>query len=315
MARKIILDTDPGIDDAMAVFLALGAPEVELVGLTTVFGNVHVDLATVNALRLLEIGGRGDIPVATGAAKPLFAHYKGPAPEIHGADGQGNLFLPPPTTSAVNLPAAEFIIEEVRRYPGEITLVAIGPLTNLALALQIEPGIAERTREVVIMGGNAFVPGNATPTAEANILNDPDAADLVFGARWPVTMVGLDVTHKVRMTRRQISVCAEMLNPLGKHVAQITPLYCDFYAETYGLDGIYVHDSTAIAYVINPNLFTVEQWPVRVDASDGISRGKTWPATDNWVHPDWQGRPPVTICTDVDGDGVVELHYRQFNAS
>ena len=315
MTRKIILDTDPGIDDAMAVFLALGAPELELVGLTTVFGNVHVDLATENALRLLEIGGRSDIPVATGAAKPLSAPYKGPVPTIHGADGQGNLFLPAPAASAVSQSAAAFLVEQVCRSPGEITLVAIGPLTNLALALQLEPKIASLTREVVIMGGNAFVPGNATPAAEANVLNDPDAADTVFSAGWPVTMVGLDVTHKVRMTRRQIAVCAEIGSPLGRHVAQIAPLYCDFYAETYGLDGIYVHDSTAIAYVINPSLFTVAQWPVRVDVSDGIGRGKTWPATGNWVHPNWQGRPPVTICTDVDGDGVVDLHYRQFNAS
>ena len=313
MARKIILDTDPGIDDAMAVFLALGAPELDLIGLTAIFGNVPVELATTNALRLLEIGGRADIPVATGAAKPLASDYRGPVARIHGEDGQGNLFLPPPSTGAVGLSAAEFIVQQVRRFPGEVTLVAIGPLTNLALALQLDPEIAAMTQEVVIMGGNAFVAGNATPTAEANILNDPDAADIVFGAAWPVTMVGLDVTHKVHMTRLQISACADLLSPLGKHVAQIAPLYCDFYAETYGLDGIYVHDSTAIAYVINSGVFTVERWPVRVDTSDGISRGKTWPTTANWVHPNWQGRPPVNICTDVDGEGVVALHYREFS--
>jgi inosine-uridine nucleoside N-ribohydrolase len=315
MARKLIIDTDPGIDDAMAVFLALGAPELELIGLTAIFGNVPVELATTNALRLLEIGGRGDIPVATGADRPLVSDYHGPVPYIHGEDGQGNLFLPPPTTRAVPLTAAEFIVQQVRRYPGEVTLVAIGPLTNLALALELDPEIATLTQEVVIMGGNAFVPGNASPTAEANIRNDPEAADIVFGADWPVTMVGLDVTHKVQMTRLQISACAELASPLGRHVAAIAPLYCDFYAKTYSLDGIYVHDSSAIAYVINPTIFTVERWPVRVDTSSGISRGKTWPAAGNWVPPEWQGRRPVTICTDVDGEGVVNLHYREFNAS
>ncbi len=314
MTRKIIIDTDPGIDDAMAVFLALGAPELDLIGLTTVYGNVDVDLATVNALRLLEIGGRPDIPVAAGAPQPLASAYHGPVPEIHGEDGQGNLFLPPPLASAVSQSAAEFIVAQVLAHPGEITVVAIGPLTNLALALQLEPQIAGLVREIVIMGGNAFVPGNASPAAEANILNDPDAADIVFGASWPVTMVGLDVTHKVHMTRAQIAVCAEHSSPLGRHVAEIAPLYCDFYFGSYGMDGIYVHDSSAVAYVINPALFTVEQWPIRVDTSPGIGRGKTWPNTASWVHPNWKGRPPVTICTDVDGPGVVELHYRQFNA-
>jgi inosine-uridine nucleoside N-ribohydrolase len=196
VARKIIIDTDPGVDDAMAIFLALRSPEVSVIGLTTIFGNVHTDLATVNALRLLEIAGRNDIPVAHGASAPLTRAYAGPVAFIHGDDGQGNVYLAPASSQAISQPAAEFIVEQILNAPGEITLVPVGPLTNIALALQLEPRIAGLVHEVVLMGGNALVPGNATPAAEANIHNDPEAADIVFAADWAVTMVGLDVTDK-----------------------------------------------------------------------------------------------------------------------
>jgi len=281
------------------------------VGLTTIFGNVHTDLATTNALRLLEIADRADIPVAKGAEAPIAGPFGGPVPFVHGDDGQGNVFLPPPSTEPVPEPAAEFIVDQVMAFPGEITLVPVGPLTNIALALRLEPKIARHVKEVVLMGGNALVPGNATPAAEANIHNDPEAADIVFGAGWPLTMVGLDVTHKVNMTREHLDAYALADNPLAKHIARIVPFYRNFFEKTSGIDGIYVHDSTAIAYVINPSLFATKQWPVRVE-TQGISRGKTWPALRGGERaPEWQNRPKVNVCVDVDAARTIELEMKR----
>src|SRR5690606_14660317 len=148
MAQKIIIDTDPGVDDTMAIFFALRSPELDVIGLTTIFGNVHTDLATTNALRLLEIAGRADIPVAKGADNPLTGPFGGPVPFVHGDDGQGNVNLPPPQGSAISQSAAAFLVEQVMAAPGEITLVPLGPLTNLALALRLEPRIAKNARAV-----------------------------------------------------------------------------------------------------------------------------------------------------------------------
>jgi inosine-uridine nucleoside N-ribohydrolase len=306
MPQRIIIDTDPGVDDAMAIFFALRSPELELVGLTTIFGNVHTSLATTNALRLLEIAGRSDIPVAGGADNPLAGPFGGPVPFVHGDDGQGNSHLPPPTTRPIPEKAAEFIVEQVMGAPGEITLVPIGPLTNIALALRLEPRIAGNVKEVVLMGGNALCPGNATPTAEANIHNDPEAADVVFGAGWPVTMVGLDVTHRVNMTPDHLERYARASNPLAQHIARIVPFYQGYFESSYHMQGIYVHDSSAIAYLIDPSLFKVKQWPICVETM-GISRGKTWPGIAERPIAPWDGRPPVTVCVEVDADRLLAL--------
>src|SRR2546426_10720650 len=192
---RIILDTDPGIDDALALFLALASPELQLEAITTVSGNVHVDLTTRNALTLLELAGRTDIPVARGCDRPLsrqpvFAEY------VHGQNGLGGVELPEPQLQPVGQHAVDLIIERVMAAPREITLVPIGPLTNIALALRKEPRIAEHVREVVIMGGALRVPGNVTPEAEFNIYADPHAAHIVFHAGWPIRLVSLDVTNK-----------------------------------------------------------------------------------------------------------------------
>lgn len=310
MPRKVIIDTDPGVDDSMAIFFALRSPELDVMGLTTIFGNVHTDLATINALRLLEIAGRPDIPVVQGASDPLARPFGGPVPFVHGDDGQGNAHLPPPTTRPRDGSAAAFIVEQVMAAPGEITLVPLGPLTNIALALRLEPRIAQNVREVVLMGGNALCPGNATPAAEANIHNDPEAADVVFGAGWPVTMVGLDVTHRVNMTRAHLERYAQAQNPLAQHIARIVPFYRDYFESQHpGVDGIYVHDSSAIAYVIDPTLFKTQRWPLRVE-TQGISRGKTWPFLgqgDNDRLGPWRGRPPVNVCVDVDAERLLAL--------
>lgn len=315
MARKIIIDTDPGIDDAMAIFFALQSPELEVVGLTTVFGNAHVDLTTTNALRLLEIAGRTDIPVAAGAANPIAVTFPGPSPEVHGLDGQGNVNLPLPTLTPVKETAAEFLVEQIMTHPGEITLVPVAPLTNLALALRLEPRVAQNVKEVVMMGGAAFVPGNITPAAEANTWNDADAADLVFAAEWPITMIGLDVTHRVLMPRTRVESYGEINTPMAQHLSKIMPLYLHFYSSTRGIDGMFVHDSTAISYLLTPELFTTVQYPIMVDVSRGISRGKTWPVT-GWAtrSAGWhsEGRKPVNICIDAQADLLMDHERRAF---
>ncbi len=306
MPRKIIIDTDPGVDDTMAIFFALCSPELEVLGLTTIFGNVHTALATQNALRLLEIAGRADIPVAAGAANPLTRPFDGPVPAVHGLDGQGEIDLPEPTGQALAMSAAQFIIEQARAQPGEITLVPIGPLTNIALALRLEPRLADWVAEVVLMGGNALVPGNASPAGEANIRNDPEAADLVFGAAWPVTMVGLDVTLRVHMTAADIAEYATHGNPMSQHISRVLPHYRNYFETNYDVAGIFVHDSSAIAYLLEPALFKLRRWPIRV-GTQGLGRGKTWPATGRRILPPWQGRPLVNVCVGVDGPAVVAL--------
>jgi len=308
--QKIIIDTDPGVDDTMAIFFALRSPELDVIGLTTIFGNVRTDLATTNALRLLEIAGRTDIPVAKGADDPLAVPFGGPVPFVHGDDGQGNAHLPAPQTRAIGQSAAAFIVEQIMAAPGAVTLAPLGPLTNIALALRLEPRIAQHAKAVVLMGGNALGPGNATPAAEANIHNDPEAADVVFGAGWPVTMVGLDVTHKVNLTPGHIARYEASSDPLARHIARILPHYRAFFERTNpGMRGIYVHDSSAIAYVIDPTLFETKPWPLRVE-TQGFSRGKTWPALgtgDEHLPAAWRNRPPVNVCVGVDAERLMAL--------
>ncbi|MDE2748545.1 MAG: nucleoside hydrolase [Chloroflexota bacterium] len=306
MPRKIIIDTDPGVDDSMAIFFALCSPELDVIGLTTIFGNVHTELATKNALRLLEIAGRAEIPVAQGAVDALAQPFEGPVPFVHGEDGQGDIFAPDPAGTAIDLSAAQFIIEQLRAHPGEITLVPVGPLTNIALALRLEPRIADWVDEVVLMGGNALVPGNASPAGEANIRNDPEAADVVFGADWQVTMVGLDVTLRVHMRPEHIDEYAAHGNPMSDHISRILPHYRNYFEANYDAEGIFVHDSSAIAYLIDPALFQVRRWAIRV-GRQGLGRGKTWPATGGQTLPAWEGRPLVNVCVGVDGEQVVAL--------
>ncbi|MFO8041588.1 MAG: nucleoside hydrolase [Alkalispirochaeta sp.] len=306
--HTVIIDTDPGIDDAMAVFYALAAPEIEVLGLTTVFGNVATDRATENALRLLEIAHRPDIPVARGAARPLAHDYRGAVEFVHGANGQGGAPLNPPVNRESAKRATQFIIDTVAARPGEVTLVTLGPLTNLALVLLERPEIVREVRGVVAMGGNVHVPGNASATAEANILNDPEAADIVLSADWPVTICGLDVTHRITMSPDDLQRIYRIDTPVGRHLAQIVPFYHAFYEKHVGSSGIYVHDSTTISYLRHPDAFTVEQRPLVVDTGHGIGRGKTWPVVlgDEAGRSEAARRPPVTICLDADARRLVD---------
>ena len=316
--RKILIDTDPGIDDAMAIFYALTEPSLEVVALTTIFGNAHTEVTTRNALKLLEIAGRPDIPVARGADAPLAMPYRGPVAFVHGDDGMGNTHLPEPATAAAGVDGAQMIIDTVMASPGEITLVPLGPLTNVALALQREPRLAEHVAGVVLMGGNAFVGGNASPGAEANILNDPEAADTVFAAPWDIVMAGLDVTELTLMTNADLAcyhAAAERqleVNPLlaamAAHIAAITPHYSAFYRGRLGLDGIHVHDSTCISYLVAPEMYTWVEHPVCVDTGNSVCRGKTLAAVRGVSDHEsaWAGRRDVRILTGVDCRGVVQ---------
>ncbi len=309
MSTRLIIDTDPGVDDAMAILMALAVPELEVVGLTTVFGNAATEVTTVNALRLLEVAGRTDIPVARGADRPLTTDYLGPVPFVHGHNGLGDAAVADPARTPVAASAARFIVDTVRAAPGEITLLAVGPLTNLALAIEVDPEIVGLVDQVVVMGGNAFVPGNATPVAEANINNDPEAADLVFGAGWPITMVGLDVTHRVNLRGEAIDRITSREGHGAALLRAALPLYRGFFEDTNGIDGIFVHDPTAVAFLLDPDAFEIGSWPVRVE-TESFSRGKTWPNlgdTDDESPPAWRGRPLVDICTGVDADRVLRL--------
>ena len=264
MPRKIIIDTDPGIDDSMAIFYALNSPEIELLGLTTIFGNASTEICTTNALRLLEIAGRTDIPVYRGAEKPISSELRGSPDFVHGPDGQGNSNLSPPKTSVQNETALEFLHKTIRDNPGEVTLVPIGPLTNIAELFIHDSSIDQDIKEIILMGGNAISEGNATPTAEANIINDPEAADIVFSANCEISMVGLDVTNKVFMSKEEINILCQFDDPRSEHLKKIIPFYYDFLSSFFGLEGMPTHDSSAITYLLDRSLFSTLNYPIKV---------------------------------------------------
>lgn len=314
MPKKIIIDTDPGVDDSMAILFALQSPELEVVGLTTIFGNVFTPLATQNALRLVELAGWSNIPVAHGAELPLVVPLDYVADFVHGRDGLGNTNPPPPQGRPLNMPAAQFIVETVMANPGQITLVPVGPLTNLALALALEPRLAENVAEVVLMGGAATVNGNVNPAAEANIFHDPHAADVVFAAGWPLTMVGLDVTMKTVMPADFLA--SLRASKIGQFIFDIVQFYLEFHRQSYPeLGGIHTHDPSAIAYLINPGLFSTVAAPVRV-ATEGLLLGQTQPDwRQNWHTPNpWTTVSPANICVDVDSAGLRALYHQRITA-
>ena len=314
MPRKIIIDTDPGIDDSMAIFYALNSPEIELLGLTTIFGNASTEICTTNALRLLEIAGRTDIPVYRGAEKPISSELRGSPDFVHGPDGQGNSNLSPPKTSVQNETALEFLHKTIRDNPGEVTLVPIGPLTNIAELFIHDSSIDQDIKEIILMGGNAISEGNATPTAEANIINDPEAADIVFSANCEISMVGLDVTNKVFMSKEEINILCQFDDPRSEHLKKIIPFYYDFLSSFFGLEGMPTHDSSAITYLLDRSLFSTLNYPIKVE-TEGISRGKTWMGMgisrnegglSERLKP-WEGRENINICVDVDAEKVISL--------
>jgi purine nucleosidase len=318
LPTKVIFDTDPGIDDAMALLFLHRHPAIDLIGITTVHGNAHTDITTRNARYLGERFGI-EAPIARGASAPLVMTKSAPPTFVHGDDGLGNVGTSfAPTRPLDPRPAYRLIIESVRRFPGEVTLVAVGPLTNLALAIQEAPEIASLVKEVVVMGGAFGVNGqggNVTPVAEANIHGDPHAADIVFSAPWPVTAVGLDVTHQVLMSNADFQRLREQGGSDGEFMWAISRHYVDFYSRREAIDGCYVHDSSAVAYVIDPSLFTVRRGPIRA-VRDGIAMGQTIQRPDDQDFPpgDWDGYPSQGVCVDVDARRLMALFMETFIA-
>ncbi|MCL4560835.1 MAG: nucleoside hydrolase [Chloroflexi bacterium] len=303
MATKILIDTDPGVDDTMAILLALRSPELEVVGLTSIFGNTSVEVTAQNALRLVELEGHDSLPVAKGASRPLARPLRQPGTHVHGEDGMGGTHPPPPHGKLLPMPAAQFIVEMVRFHPGEITLVPLGPLTNIALAVLLEPGIVSLVKEVVLMGGSAYARGNATPAAEANICNDPHAASIVFRAGWPLTMVGLDVTTQTVMTPEYLDDLGKAGNPATELIHKITPHYQAYFDQFYGMKGsIHTHDPSAVACVIDPSIFGTESMPVYVE-TEGRCAGETVPDRRR----QWLDEPPVKVCLGVDSTRLLAL--------
>jgi uridine nucleosidase len=302
----MLYDTDPGVDDAMALLLALRSPEVDLLGVTTVFGNHDVEQTTRNALRVLEAAGRSEVPVVAGSSVPLVRPRRPHVSFIHGEDGLGG--STPDGVERRGRPwpggAAGFIADTARDRPGEVTLVAVGPLTNLALALQLEPRLPSLVRQVVVMGGAVDVPGNASPVAEANIFCDPEAARRVMGAGWPLTLVGLDVTLRTQMSGDYLRELAASGTPEAEFIGRIVPVYYRFYTEMVGLPGLPTHDPSAMAYALDPSLFRVERVALHVE-TEGRCAGQT--VADRRRVVRWPDLPEVNVSVGVDAAGVLKL--------
>ncbi len=284
--RKIIIDTDPGQDDAIAILLALASPEdIEVLGITTVAGNVPLDLTSKNARIVCELAGRADVPVFAGCDAPLVRRLV-TAEHVHGKSGLDGPDLPDPEMPLQEQHGVDFIIETLRREPaGTITLCPLGPLTNIATAFDRAPDIVERVQEIVLMGGAYFEVGNITPTAEFNIYVDPEAAEIVLksGVK-KITMMPLDVTHKALVTRARNEAFRALGTPVGRAVAEMTDFFERFDREKYGSDGAPLHDPTVIAYLLAPRLFTGRFINVEVETQSKLTLGMTvadwWRVTD-----------------------------------
>ena len=307
-SRKIIIDCDPGVDDATALVLAMNYPGFEILGITTVFGNAYLEQTTKNALTVVELSKR-NIPVYKGADKPLRKPLDAPPDFIHGIDGLGNSHQPDPKITFESKPAAQFIVDVAKAFPGEITILAIGRLTNLAAAIKIDSNVTKNIKEVVLMGGDLHVPGNVNPVAEANVEGDPDAADIIFTAPWKVTMIGLDVTTKVKLNDDILLRIKNKNQQYGPFVFAITRFYLNFYKTSNQLTGgFYVHDPSAVMFLIDPTLFQLTIGPVRV-VTDGIAIGQTiMPAYDYQLQlAPWKDKPFVNAAIGVNTDRFLKV--------
>ena len=270
---RVIIDTDPGVDDALALLLAMRSPELKIEGITPVAGNVPLDLTLPNALRMVEIAGRPDIPVAAGAKVPLVRRLV-TAAYAHGENGLGGAVFPEPKTKPIAQPAAEFIRGIVRKYPGEVTLIPIGPLTNIATALNLDSELAAMVRGIVLMGGS-LSGGNITPAAEFNIYVDPEAARIVFQSGIPITMVGLDATRKTSLTDEHVRTLEAAQNPVSQAAAKIGRNAINHNREQGFLVGPNMHDSLAVAAFLDPSILKFKDYYVDVETTGELTAGET----------------------------------------
>jgi inosine-uridine nucleoside N-ribohydrolase len=315
LVHKVIFDTDPGVDDAIALYFALAHPAIDLIGITTTFGNVSVEQAAINALYLTAIAGR-ELAVTRGLSAPLSKAPVAPPAFIHGADGLGNLASRIDAGRQLDpRSSAQFIVDSARSQPGEITLVAVGPLGNLATALQLEPALPALLKQVIVMGGTVLEPGNVSPVAEANIWNDPHAADSVFAAPWKLTMVGLDVTHRVvtelaffqKLAQRQRHLATDTL---AHAVAFYATFYSGLYRHVAKTPGCFAHDLLAFIYLVNPEFFAMETGCIRV-ACEGLAQGQTILNRRDFIdYPQsgWEeNRTRSQVCMQVDAPACLTL--------
>jgi len=301
MSRRIILDCDPGHDDALAILLAHGCPDLELAAITTVAGNHPLEVTTRNALRVCTLAGIADVPVAAGCGAPLLRELV-TAPEIHGETGLEGNDWDEPAVRPVADHAVDVIVDLVMASPGEITLVPTGPLTNVALALRRQPRIAERVAGVVLMGGS-YTRGNHTPAAEFNVFVDPEAAAVVFGAGWPVTMVGLDVTHRFLATDEVLERLAAVGTPAAAAVTGLLGFYRAAHLQGTGRRDAPVHDPCAVACAARPELLELRDARVDIELAGRLTAGMT--VTD--FRPTRERPANAAVAVDVDAPGVWDL--------
>jgi inosine-uridine nucleoside N-ribohydrolase len=298
-ATPVLIDCDPGHDDAMALLLALASPELELLGVSTVHGNQTLERTTANALRVLEFAGR-DIAVAAGADRPLIREPE-VAADVHGETGLDGPDLPPPAGAPVAEHATEFLASRLRENERPVTLIPTGPLTNVALLLATHPDAAERIERIVLMGG-AIAEGNVTPAAEFNIWVDPEAAARVFASGLDVTMVGLDVTHRALMTDAHAGRLREA-GRVGTMVAELWAFYHRFHRRIYNFPGAPVHDAMAVAQVIRDDLVRTEHRNVEIECASDLCRGRT--VVDLWQRTSRE--PNAHVAVDVAADAFLDL--------
>lgn len=302
--RKIIIDTDPGQDDAVAILLALASPQdLDVIGITTVAGNVPLHLTTRNARMVCELAGKPETLIYAGCDRPM-AHALVTAEHVHGKTGLDGPILPEPTMPVQDTHAVDFIIETLRSEPeGSVTLCPLGPLTNIGTALQREPGLASRVREIVLMGGAYFEVGNTTPAAEFNIYVDPEAAEIVFKSGIPLTVLPLDVTHKALVTKPRNDAFRALGTAVGVAVAEMTEFFERFDKQKYGSEGAPLHDPCVTAYLLRPDLFSGRHINVEIETGSELTRGMTvadwWGVTDR--------APNATFIGDVDAEGFFTL--------
>ncbi|NVM02538.1 MAG: nucleoside hydrolase [Candidatus Helarchaeota archaeon] len=299
--KKIIFDGDPGIDDALAIMLALQSEEIQLIGITTVAGNVNVDRGTINALSLLEYLKIENIPVARGSEKPLYKELK-TAEFVHGKDGLGNINLPTPEIKPISKSAADFLIKTIKKYPNEVTIVATGPLTNMAEILKIDHEISNYILELIIMGGALKVPGNVTPVSEYNVWADAEAAKIVLESDLPIILVPLDVTMSFTLTTTKISDIKTANTSISKLISRMLPYYIDVHKKLGNIDGCYIHDALAMAYTIDPTLFTTRMMGIEVIINKNKEYGKLIIS---------KAKPPLKICLKVDFQRFLQFFIDQ----